>query len=361
MSVTTIYGKPGSNKSHFSIFYALLITNKFKKKYLVCNFPLHPEHLLKYCLAMGQYWNVNNLIIRYIDLESGGMDYILSSDDSVIIFDESALYTTARGSGSVSTKTSKFLKELTQVRHRKNILLSVSQNPQQIDSSIKNLCQEVVYCEGISTYCPELKTQKLQYRSVRTFLPENFEIWYGNPRLRKNPIKSKMLCKKFFGGFLKISDAQIFNIYSSFALVHESGQNINFSDSKIQYDGNMQQDGFIIYQYSLAKVFKIDRKNIYIPKLKQWAFKNLWSDFYQILLLIENKYHISIYDIVQELFDRKLILILFILTLYFCIIIIIKFPPILILLFFAFKYLTNKKVKKVSVKKYPMIWETRHD
>lgn len=370
MTATAIYGKMGSNKSHFSLFYGLLLANKFKKKYLVANFPLHPEYLLKYCLGMGYYWNVNNLKIVYVDLESGGMDYILSFDDAIIIFDESALYTTARGSASVSTKNSKFHKELTQIRHRKNYLLTIAQNPQQIDSAIKNLCEEIVFCNGITMYSEELKTQKLYYRNVHLFIPENFEVWYANPRLRRNPIKSKILSKKWFGGFLKICDSYLFNVYSSFALVHEAGKSVYFCDSELQYTSTMQSDGFLIYQFSLSKVFSLTRdlpavsgkvfkvsKYQYMPKLKEWAFQNLSNDLYKIILIIQKKYHISIYDIIEEAIERKLITFFILMFFFFTISIFIKCP--LLFFFLCLGLFTHKRRKKKNVftpRKYPVIW-----
>lgn len=236
MPACCIYGKMGSNKSHFALWYALLLANKYEKPNLVANFPLDPDALFNYCKLYGHSWLLGNLKFWYCDTENGGVDKILSLDDSVVIFDEVALYITSRDSAHHSTRNSLFHKELTQIRHRRNYLIVIAQNQKQIDSSIRNLAEDVIHCEGFSVYSKELRSQKLIYRSARFFTPDNYEVWVANPRLRRNPIKSKLLGKKFFGGFLTIADSYLFNVYSSFALVHESGKHIIYPDSKIAYE-----------------------------------------------------------------------------------------------------------------------------
>lgn len=149
MPAVQVFGKMGSNKTHFATFYGIFIANKFKKK-LVLNYPLHPDNLLQYCRKMKYSWFVEQLslsdpLVYFCDVEKGGIDSLLSIHNSVVIFDEVALYVTARGSSSVSTKSSKFHKDLTQIRHRKIYLVCVAQNHQQIDSSIRNLVEETFF------------------------------------------------------------------------------------------------------------------------------------------------------------------------------------------------------------------------
>ena len=235
MPAIQIFGKMGSNKTHFATFYALLLANKFKKK-IVANYLFHPDNLMKYCASMGYTWLVEKLsgdepIIYYCDIENGGIDNILSIDNSIVLFDEIALYVPARGSGSVTTKSSKFHKDLTQIRKKFIYLICIAQNHQQIDSAVKNLAEETFHCEGITMHDEKLGTKKLYYKIVNRFVPDNYELWISNPRLRRNPIKTKLMSNKSFSGLLSTADVDLFGVYPSFGIVHDISLTNAFPDS----------------------------------------------------------------------------------------------------------------------------------
>lgn len=239
MPASMIFGKMGSNKTHFATFYAIYLANKLHKR-IVFNYLLHPDNLMQYCSKMRYEWLVDALskkqpIVYYCDVENGGLDHLLSIHDSVVVFDEVALYVPSRGSGSVTTKTSKFHKDLTQIRHRHNYLIVIAQNHQQIDSSIKNLSEETFHCAGLTLYDDKLKSQKLWFKIVNRFVPDNYEVWISNPRLRRNPIKTKIMSNKSFSGILTLADLDLFNVYQSFGLVHEIELSQAFPDSKSTY------------------------------------------------------------------------------------------------------------------------------
>ncbi len=280
MPAIQIFGKMGSNKTHFATFYALLLANKFKKK-IVANYLFHPDNLMEYCSNMGYSWLVEKLssdepIIYYCDIENGGMDYILSLDNSIVIFDEIALYVPARGSGAVTTKTSKFHKDLTQIRKRFNYLICIAQNHQQIDSAVKNLAEETFHCQGITLHDEKLGTKKLYYKIVNRFVPENYEIWVANPKLRRNPIKTKIMSNKSFSGLLTASDVALFGVYPSFGIVHGVDLSNAFPDSKATYYKQIPttRDAFTWAYVMPIKALEIK------PKWYTWCFKKLPHEYF---------------------------------------------------------------------------------
>lgn len=257
MPASMIFGKMGSNKTHFATFYAIFLANKLHKR-IVLNYLLHPDNLMKYCSKMRYEWLVEALskrqpVVYYCDIENGGLDYLLSIEDSVIAFDEVALYVPSRGSGSVTTKTSRFHKDLTQIRHRHNYLIVIAQNHQQIDSSIKNLAEETFHCAGLTFYDEKLKSQKLWFKIVNRFVPDNYEVWVGNPRLRRNPIKTKIMSNKSFSGILTLADIDLFSVYQSFGLVHEISISQAFLNSKVTYykEPNLKKTDTFTWSYIL--------------------------------------------------------------------------------------------------------------
>jgi hypothetical protein len=353
--IITVYGKPGSSKSHFSIYYSLYLANKLKKKNLVANFPVHPDFLLEYCRYMGYDWLSKNLVCRYIDFERGGINYLLSFPNSVIIYDESALYTTARGSASSNTKNSQFLKYLTQVRHMKSILLCISQNPEQIDSAIKNLAEEIIYCSGLSRHDSQLECKKMVWRYVYFFSPENFQIWYSNPKLRKNPVKSKMLSTKIFSGFMRICDTAIFNIYSSFDLIHDI-KHIDLPGSSVKYSQYHHDDGYISYYFRLPFVSGAFSKP---PHFKKWVYQNIHSNLHQKILIFDK--YLIIYKILYFLNNNKVCLIPLFFVVFMVLFTILnlffRFPVIFVSVFVVLFFFNNNK----SPKKEDKIIHALHD
>lgn len=278
MPASMIFGKMGSNKTHFATFYAIYLANKLHKR-IVLNYLLHPDNLMEYCSKMRYEWLVSALsrkqpVVYYCDIEDGGLDYLLSIEDSVIAFDEVALYVPSRGLGSATTKTSKFHKDLTQIRHRHNYLITIAQNHQQIDSSIKNLAEETFHCAGLTFYDEKLKSQKLWFKIVNRFVPDNYEVWVSNPRLRRNPIKTKIMSNKSFSGILTLADLDLFNVYQSFGLVHEISLEQAFPNSKSTYHQESKLDS----KFAWAYILPIEKKPI-ASKLANFFYAKIPSSY----------------------------------------------------------------------------------
>lgn len=233
MPITLCYGLPGRAKTHFSTYYSLALAEKYHKK-LVLNYQLHPDNLVAYCRNMGYQWLLNSMAseptIYYCDMEES-RDSFLSIPDTVCVCDETSGYFPARGSTSNTPKS--FIKDLTQVRHRRQYVIFIAQSQEQIDLAIKVLAEEVIQCNGVSIYDADIGSQRLLFKVVRRFTVDKYASWSNNPRLRSNPLKTHLMANKSWLSMLTVADSKLFDVYSSFALVH--GGKIDFPDSSRQY------------------------------------------------------------------------------------------------------------------------------
>ena len=235
MPISLVYGLPGRNKTHFATYYAIALAEKYHKK-LVFNYILHPDKLYQYCLDMRYSWVCSSLqagnFLYFCDLEKEkSIEHFLTISDSIVVCDEAAGYFPARG--SVSNTPKKFIKDLTQVRHRKQYFICICQDQLQIDTAIKTLAEEILQCNGITLYDSQLGTQKLVFKIVRRFDSYKFASWSSNPRLKGNPLKTHLMANKsWLSPLLSIADYKLFEVYNSFNLVHES---LFFADSAINY------------------------------------------------------------------------------------------------------------------------------
>jgi len=215
MGISAIYGKPGKGKSHFATFYGIYLANLYEKK-LVSNFFFDPDKLALYCKLMGYSWlaeNLNNGIIYYIDCEKSLSD-ILSIKDSIVLLDEAAIFLPSRGSSHSTPK--QVIKDLVQVRHDSQYLIYLCQNETQVDSFLRNLTEEIFHCNGQSKWCKKLRNQRLFWKTVHLFPPDHYAQWIADPKLRKNPFKTRILATKSWTGMLTVSDLLLFQVYDSF-------------------------------------------------------------------------------------------------------------------------------------------------
>lgn len=216
MGVSCVYGLPGKNKSHFATFYAIYLANKYEKP-LVTNYILNPTKLAAYCKFMNYRWLFDNLnngkTIYYVSLDKD-LSLLLSVPNAVVVCDEAAIYFPARGSTHNTPK--KVLADLVQVRHKSQYLILIAQAELQIDSAIRALCEEIFWCNGVSIWSQKLKNQQLIYKVVRRFMPESFQQFMSDPKLRKNPLKVKLLSSKSWTGFPTCADSFLFSVYNSF-------------------------------------------------------------------------------------------------------------------------------------------------
>jgi hypothetical protein len=215
MGISAIYGLPGKGKSLFSTFYGFYLAEKYEKQ-LVSNFFFQPEKVAQYYKLMNYQWLLNNLdkgIIHYISCEDS-LSEILSIKDSIILLDEAAIYLPARGSTHNTPK--QLMKDLCQVRHDSQYLIYICQNEKQVDSFLRNLTEEIFHCNGISVWDKKLRNQKLVYKITHLFTVDKYEQWLADPKLRKNPIKTRALATKSWTGVLTTADMFLFSLYDSF-------------------------------------------------------------------------------------------------------------------------------------------------
>ena len=215
MGISAIYGKPGKGKSHFATFYGIYLANLYEKK-LVSNFFFDPDKLALYCKLMGYRWlleNLNKGIIYYIDCDKSLSD-ILSIKDSIVLLDEAAIFLPARGSSYNTPK--QIIKDLVQVRHDSQYLVYLCQNEAQVDSFLRNLTEEIFHCNGQSKWSRKLRNQELFWKTVHLFIPEHYAQWVADPKLRKDPLKTRLLATKSWTGMLSVADLLLFQVYDSF-------------------------------------------------------------------------------------------------------------------------------------------------
>ena len=217
MAISLFYGLPGKGKTMFATRYAFKLANDSKKN-LVFNYLINLNVAYQYCYRQGYYWLLKNFIgkIHYVSLEST-VDSLLELRNSVIVCDEGAIYFPARGSTHYSSKY--LMSKLVQVRHNKQDLIVIAQSSCQIDKNFRELAHEVFHCNAVTVYRGGKQT--LLSGSVRLFTPENYEIYDKSPKIRRNPLKCKILASKSWVGFLTISDSHVFQLYDSFNEVHD--------------------------------------------------------------------------------------------------------------------------------------------
>lgn len=216
MGISAVYGLPGKGKTSFQVFYGLHLAEKYHKK-LVSNFAFNPIGLARYCKLMNYQWLFNNLekgIIFYISCDDA-LEDIMSIKDSVILLDEGAIYLPSRGSTYSTPK--KLLKDFCQVRHDSQYLIYSAQNEKQVDVALRNLTEEIFWCNGTSVWDDKLRNERLISKTVRRFTVDTFEQFMSDAKLRKNPLKCKLLANKSWTGLLSCSDKYVFSLYSSFA------------------------------------------------------------------------------------------------------------------------------------------------
>lgn len=231
MAISAVHGLPGKGKSLFASYYGIYLANKYEKN-LCTNFYLNPDNLAYYCRVMGYKWfldNIGNGIVHYIDTNTDVAD-ILSIKKSIVLLDEAGIYLPAR---SHSKTPASLLRDLCQIRHDSSHLIYVSQNQRQVEIALRNLTEEVFHCNGITVYSKELGNEKLLMKTVHRFTTDAYEQWLADPKIRKNPIKTKILANKTWRSYLNSSDCFLFRVYSSFGRFEEQS---SYQSSSLSYD-----------------------------------------------------------------------------------------------------------------------------
>ena len=229
MGISAIFGLPGRGKSLFSTYFGLTLSEKYKRK-LVTNFPLKLEPLADYCRYMGLKWvseNLSNDLIYYIRTDKN-VAHIMAVKNSIILFDEAGVYLPARGATYNTPR--ELLDGLCQVRHDGQHLIYIAQSDKQVDIAIRNLTEDVFQCDGIIQFSQALGNDELVWKNVYRFNPDGYAVYLGDPKVRKNPLKCRILANKTWQGPLSCLDSFSFTIYDSFKRLSEQSISDEVSD-----------------------------------------------------------------------------------------------------------------------------------
>lgn len=223
MPFTAIYGLPGRGKSLLMLQHGLRIAEKYRLR-LVTNFCLDPLSLAYYCKINNLSWLFENIpkgIVYYVSANKNFAQF-LQIKNAVILLDEMGLYAPSAQSWTLPPEA---FNAIANNRKRAQHIIYAAQYPTQVHSSIHQICSEILYAEGIAIWDNELRNDRLLFKDVHLFGPSEFEVWFRDPKIRKNPIKVWVLATKHWKGIINGIDAQTFKVYDSFGLLEEQDLN----------------------------------------------------------------------------------------------------------------------------------------
>ncbi|MEG3859544.1 zonular occludens toxin domain-containing protein [Microcoleus sp. herbarium12] len=219
MPFTGIYGLPGRGKSLLMFQHGLRIADKYQLK-LVTNFCLDPLNLAYYCKVNNLRWlweNIPKGIVYYVSANKNFAQF-LQIKNAVILLDEMGLYAPSAQSWTLPPEA---FNAVANNRKRAQHIIYAAQYPSQVHSSIHQICSDILYAEGVAVWDNELKNERLLFKDVHLFQPSEFEVWFRDPKVRKNPVKVWVLATKHWKGIINCHDAQTFCTYDSFGLLEE--------------------------------------------------------------------------------------------------------------------------------------------
>lgn len=219
MPFTAIYGLPGRGKSLLMLQHGLKIAEKYQLR-LVTNFCLDPLNLAYFCKINNYSWLFDNLpngIVYYVSANKNFAQF-LQIKNAVILLDEMGLYAPSAQSWTLPPEA---FNAIANNRKRAQHIVYAAQYPSQVHSSIHQICSEILYAEGVAIWDNKLKNDRLLFKDVHLFGPSEFEVWFRDPKIRKNPVKVWVLAMKHWKGIINSMDAQTFRVYDSFALLEE--------------------------------------------------------------------------------------------------------------------------------------------
>lgn len=219
MPFTAIYGLPGRGKSLLMLQHGLKIAEKYQMK-LVTNFCLDPLNLAYYCKVNNLRWlwkNIPKGIIYYVSANKNFAQF-LQIEDAVIMLDEMGLYAPSAQSWTLPAEA---FNAVANNRKRAQHIIYAAQYPSQVHSSLHKICSDILYAEGVAIWDNKLRNERLIFKDVHLFGPSEFEVWFRDPKVRKNPIKVWVLATKHWKGIINCHDAQTFYTYDSFGLLEK--------------------------------------------------------------------------------------------------------------------------------------------
>jgi len=249
MPVTGVYGLPGRGKSLWMLQWGLKLAEKYQLR-VVTNFQLDPVQLAYYLKINNFKWLLSNMprgVFYYVSSNKNFAQF-LQIPNAVILLDEMGLYAPSCQSWTLPAEAHN---AVANNRKRLQHIIFAAQYPTQVHSSIHKICSEIIYAEGAVIWSDKLRNDSLMFKDVHLFKPAEFDVWYNNPRLRKNPIKSMVLAEKHWKGVLSAEDIQTFRTFDSFGLLEKQ-------DEKVIADQEFGYQPFVIYPDS-DKELSIDQ------------------------------------------------------------------------------------------------------
>lgn len=219
MPFTAIYGLPGRGKSLLMLQHGLEIAEKYQLR-IVTNFCLDPLNLAYYCKINGYKWLWENLpkgIVYYVSANKNFAQF-LQIKNAVILLDEMGLYAPSAQSWTLPPEA---FNAVANNRKRCQHIVYAAQYPSQVNSSIHQICSNILYAEGLAVWDSKLRNERLMFKDVHLFQPAEFEVWFRDPKIRKNPVKAWVLALKHWKGIINALDAQTFRVFDSFGLLEE--------------------------------------------------------------------------------------------------------------------------------------------
>ncbi|MEG4855721.1 zonular occludens toxin domain-containing protein [Microcoleus sp. B5-D4] len=237
MPFTAIYGLPGRGKSLLMLQHGLRIAEKYKLR-LVTNFNLDPLCLAYYCKINNLKWlweNIPKGIIYYVSSNKNFAQF-LQIQRAVILLDEMGLYAPSAQSWTLPPEA---FNAVANNRKMCQHIVYAAQYPTQVHSSLHQICSEILYAEGTTVWSEELENERLLFKDCHLFMPSEFEVWFRDPKVRKNPVKVWVLATKHWKGIISALDAHTFRIYDSFGLLEKQ-------DDKVSLDKTFGYQPYII-------------------------------------------------------------------------------------------------------------------
>ncbi len=270
MSIAAVYGKQRRGKSLFATFYGLHLAEQYQKK-LVTNFPLIPDNVAKYCRLMGYKWlpkAIEKGALCFVPTrQTEDLINLFKQKNTVIVADEMAVYLPSRGS---TYNTPIELREaIVQVGHDFQHLIYIAQNPEQVDTALRSQAEEVFQCNGMLKYSAALKNDALVWKSTHRMEPDSYQVWLSDPKIRRNPLKVKLLASKSWLGFLSCADLFQFQLYDSFTKLTKQ----QTTESRYSLGLHYEKANKWLY-VSQGNNCELQRVHLF-SKLITWAFRNL--------------------------------------------------------------------------------------
>ena len=233
--------------------HGLEIAEKYQLR-IVTNFCLDPLNLAYYCKINNYKWlweNIPKGIVYYVSANKNFAQF-LQIKSAVILLDEMGLYAPSAQSWTLPPEA---FNAVANNRKRAQHIVYCAQYPSQVHSSIHQICSNILYAEGMAVWDDKLKNERLMFKDVHLFLPAEFEVWFRDPKTRKNPVKVWVLALKHWKGIINALDAQTFRVYDSFGLLEEQ-------DLEASKFANVSDFGYAPYIIDSASSLEISSSDL---------------------------------------------------------------------------------------------------